>query len=53
MAVAASLNGGNVLDCFIKSVCGWISDLGLTLTEGNLKYHYISNMGLQYWYYFR
>jgi len=35
LAVAASLNGGNVLDSFVRSVFGWVSDLGLTVTEGN------------------
>jgi sedoheptulokinase len=38
LAVAASLNGGNVLDFFVKSVLSWVSALGLTITEGNLKY---------------
>lgn len=38
LAVAASLNGGNVLDFFVKSVLSWVSVLGLTITEGNLKY---------------
>lgn len=34
LAVAASLNGGNVLDYFVRSVLCWISALGLTITEG-------------------
>jgi len=35
LAVAASLNGGNVLDSFVRSVLSWVSALGLTITEGN------------------
>lgn len=34
LAVAASLNGGNVLDYFVRSVFGWVSALGLSITEG-------------------
>jgi len=34
LAVAASLNGGNVLDSFVRSVFSWVSALGLTITEG-------------------
>lgn len=36
LAVAASLNGGNVLDFFVKSVLNWVSALGLNITEGKL-----------------
>lgn len=45
MAVAASLNGGNVLDYFVRSMSGWVSDLGLTITEGNLNYRLLINKG--------
>lgn len=37
MAVAASLNGGNVLDFFVRSILTWVSALGLNITEGNLN----------------
>jgi len=30
------MNGGNVLDFFVRSVFSWVSALGLTITEGNL-----------------
>ncbi|KAE9540071.1 hypothetical protein AGLY_005323 [Aphis glycines] len=36
LAVAASLNGGNVLDCFVRSVLSWVSALGLNITEDEL-----------------
>ncbi|XP_001952623.3 sedoheptulokinase isoform X1 [Acyrthosiphon pisum] len=36
LAVAASLNGGNVLDSFVRSVFSWVSALGLTITEDEL-----------------
>ncbi|KAL5235666.1 hypothetical protein ACI65C_003076 [Semiaphis heraclei] len=36
LAVAASLNGGNVLDFFVRSVFSWVSALGLTITEDEL-----------------
>jgi hypothetical protein len=37
LAVAASLNGGNVLNVFVKSVLNWVSVLGLNITEGKLQ----------------
>ncbi|XP_029142664.1 sedoheptulokinase-like, partial [Protobothrops mucrosquamatus] len=36
LAVAASLNGGNVMAAFVKMVSGWMAELGLELSESDV-----------------
>ncbi|KAK9412583.1 sedoheptulokinase [Crotalus adamanteus] len=36
LAVAASLNGGNVMAAFVKMVAGWMAELGLEVSESDV-----------------
>uniref|UniRef100_A0A8C5S7T2 Sedoheptulokinase n=2 Tax=Laticauda laticaudata TaxID=8630 RepID=A0A8C5S7T2_LATLA len=45
LAVAASLNGGNVMATFVKMVVGWMAELGIEVSESAL-YQPMINAGL-------